>query len=50
VTGSYDAPLVPMAAFFASGVLLWLKVDVTRKIEEPAEGLSAAGVIASGPP
>jgi predicted MFS family arabinose efflux permease len=34
-TGDYDAPLVPMAALLASGLALWLAVDVTRPIEEP---------------
>jgi ACS family glucarate transporter-like MFS transporter len=32
-TGNYDAPLVPMAALLATGFVLWLKVDVNRKIE-----------------
>jgi MFS-type transporter involved in bile tolerance (Atg22 family) len=32
-TGSYDAPLIPMAVLLAIGMLLWLRVDVTGKIE-----------------
>jgi predicted MFS family arabinose efflux permease len=31
-TGSYDAPLYPMAALLALGMFLWTKVDVTRRI------------------
>ncbi len=31
-TGAYDAPLVPMAAFLAIGIVLWLKVDVTARM------------------
>jgi MFS transporter, ACS family, glucarate transporter len=30
-TGSYDAPLLPMAALLAIGVLMWAKLDVTRQ-------------------
>jgi len=33
-TGDYDAPLIPMAVLLAAGVALWLKVDVTQRIEE----------------
>jgi MFS transporter, ACS family, glucarate transporter len=33
ITGNYNTPLIPMAALMATGTLLWLKVDVTRKIE-----------------
>jgi predicted MFS family arabinose efflux permease len=31
-SGNYDAPLVPMAALLAIGMLLWTKVDVTIPI------------------
>jgi predicted MFS family arabinose efflux permease len=31
-TGSYQAPLIPMAAFLTLGMLLWTKVDVTAPI------------------
>jgi MFS family permease len=31
-TGSYDAPLVPMAVLLAAGALLWGKVDASRPI------------------
>lgn len=34
-TGNYDAPLVPMAALLAIGIVLWLKVDVTARISFP---------------
>jgi ACS family glucarate transporter-like MFS transporter len=30
-TGSYDAPLLPMAALLAIGMLMWAKLDVTRQ-------------------
>ena len=33
-TGDYDAPLIPMAVLLAAGVALWLKIDVTQRIEE----------------
>jgi MFS family permease len=31
-TGSYDTPLLPMAALLLMGMLLWGKVDVTKRI------------------
>ena len=31
-TGSYDAPLVPMAVLLVAGMLLWWKVDATKVI------------------
>jgi ACS family glucarate transporter-like MFS transporter len=31
-TGNYDAPLIPMAALLATGIVLWTKVDVTARI------------------
>lgn len=34
LTGSYDAPLFPMAALLLTGLLLWGKVDVTRGIDD----------------
>jgi len=40
---SYNAPLLPMAILLASGVLLWMRVDVTAKI--PACTLESAQVI-----
>ncbi len=32
-SGNYNAPLIPMAAFLVMGMVLWARVDVTRKIE-----------------
>lgn len=32
VTGSYDAPFVPMAAVLAAGALLWARVDASRPL------------------
>ncbi len=32
-SGNYNAPLIPMAAFLLMGMILWARVDVTRKIE-----------------
>ena len=38
-TGNYNTPLIPMAALAAMGMMLWMKVDVTRVIEPlPATG------------
>lgn len=34
-TGNYDAPLIPMAALLAIGIVLWMKVDVTARITFP---------------
>jgi ACS family glucarate transporter-like MFS transporter len=34
-TGNYNTPLIPMAILLAAGMLLWLRVDVTRKIPTP---------------
>jgi len=30
--GSYNAPLVPMAALLFTGALLWLRIDATREL------------------
>ncbi len=35
-TGSYDLPLIPMAAMTAVSALLWLKIDPTRPLAPPA--------------
>jgi len=43
-TGNYDAPLLPMAALLSIGIVLWMKVDVTARIQSPAELLSPASV------
>jgi ACS family glucarate transporter-like MFS transporter len=32
-TGNYNAPLIPMAVLLAIGMVMWIKVDVTRTIE-----------------
>jgi MFS family permease len=42
--GTYDAPLVPMAAMTAISAVLWLKIDATKQIinEAPAELAQAA--------
>jgi MFS family permease len=41
--GSYDAPLVPMAAMTAISALLWLKIDPERQIvSEPAQAYRLA--------
>lgn len=32
LTGSYDAPFVPMAAVLAAGALLWARVDASRPL------------------
>jgi predicted MFS family arabinose efflux permease len=34
--GNYDAPMIPMAILLGAGMLLWGKVDVTRRIEGQA--------------
>jgi predicted MFS family arabinose efflux permease len=36
--GSYDAPFVPMAAILALGAFLWLRVDASQSLDEPASG------------
>jgi MFS-type transporter involved in bile tolerance (Atg22 family) len=39
-TGSYDAPLIPMAVLLGMGMLLWGKVDVTVPIvQESAQAV-----------
>lgn len=45
-TGSYDAPLVPMAVLLATGALLWTRVDVTIPIGETEgmHGVSSAKI------
>ncbi len=40
-TGSYNAPLIPMAALLFGGMLLWMKVDVSRPIAARSEVLTA---------
>ena len=33
--GSYNAPLIPMAALLFTGALLWFKIDPTRQLILP---------------
>lgn len=39
-TGNYDAPLIPMEALLAMGIVLWTKVDVTARIAFPTPSVS----------
>jgi ACS family glucarate transporter-like MFS transporter len=39
--GSYNAPFVPMVALLGVGTWLWLKVDPTKELFEPALGAGA---------
>jgi MFS family permease len=43
-TGSYAAPLVPMAALLAIAIVIWWKVDVTRTIPRGGEPSPALAV------
>ena len=35
IYGSYNAPLIPMAALLFTGALLWFKIDPTRQLILP---------------
>ena len=41
LTGSYNAPLIPMAAGLAAGACLWLWIDPTRQLFEEENELAA---------
>jgi ACS family glucarate transporter-like MFS transporter len=50
--GSYNLPLIPMAALLATGALLWLRFHPTRKLfveERDGPGIPIAGAVKPAP-
>ena len=41
LTGSYNAPLVPMAALLCAGAWLWMQIDPTHQLFEDEKALAA---------
>jgi MFS transporter, ACS family, glucarate transporter len=45
--GNYNAPLVPMVGFLCVGAWLWLRIDATCQLIEPARDVAVVGVRAA---